>query len=793
MRSMPSHLLLLSLALLGAPASALSGQEATPLERIESELESSPEDVDLLEQAARAAANAEDSDTALWYAKLARDQALADKRLKKKVKELDEFMLALAPPATQADSLLDEYAKEIFVLARTCERRKLYANAVDFLLRCRGTRFEQEANDKLAKLYDNNKVVEALIESGIDIPERPATKKDPAWIEKENAKHSDWSKAWEVEGKNYTIITNVGYEEAHLIHDTMDQMNQNLREIFQHKVRGGSMRRCVIKVYRDQKEFMKQENIDGKTTLGFFNFMQFYIATFDPRSQGGTLTQLWDTLFHEAAHQFKYAVTTNLLPGWGNEGMACYFEGARLLASGSVESNLVPESRLGSLLVLIEQDSPSLKETISYFQPGSYDGMFYPMGWGLTYYLLNYENDRSERVYLPIYKEWWETYTSGKNHDVFERWQDFFIKQAKVPGITNFEQFEAHWKQWIRDLGKLQQGGSEQADAWLARARKQRDDGHPEYALESFRRALDIRPDDPAALLDLARVQLALDQEDAGLFYLRRVWGLCRKQVDGEASVPGMERSWKSLAEEVVADMSKIDELVGKTAAAAGDSFALAMLDESKAVAEASFPRNALYMLEQADTVLGGEGRLEARMRELQSGEQVGLQRWRRLAVTPDLIDWQASPGVTAASGGSLELDTRGQASASTKASMPHSYRYELTLEAKSQGENPVFGLVLGSNPQSGLRILAYLPKQGVAGVFTLKGQPEQLFRLKPPKAEAAKSLRFAIEVEGRRVRFFLNDAELGSEELREDHVRGGVGVFVQDATALVREMRVRY
>jgi hypothetical protein len=774
------------------PVTALARQDS-PLERIETELEFKPDDVELLEQAARAAAEDDDKDTALWYAKMARDLAVGDSKQKKRVKALDEFMLGLGAPESGSDALLDEYAKEVFALARTCERRKLYANAVDLLVRCKGTRYEKEARKKLEKLYGNKKAVEALLASGIEIPEKPATKKDPAWIIKEDAKHSSWDKAWEVEGKNYTIITNVGYEMAHLIHDAMDQMNIKLRSVFKYKERGGGMRRCVIKVYKTQEEFMEKEEIDSRSTLGFFSPGQFYIVTFDPRSGGGSLTELWDTLFHEVAHQFKHSVTTNLLPGWGNEGMACYFEGARLLASGSVKTNLVPESRLKDLQSFIKAGTPTVRETITYFEPGSYDGKYYPMGWGLMYYLLNYENEKSERIYVPIYKAWWETYTGGKKHDVQDRWEEYFIAEANIPGISTLKEFESHWHEWITELGSVHNGGPEQADKMIERARKQIANGFPENALESYEIALEKRPSDPVALHELAKLQLSLEHMDSGMYNLRRLLSMSRGQVDAETAVEGMDQSWEELASEVIATMTEVDKHVGKGSAESGATFAASILTASVAFSEAGYPRNAMYLLQNANTVLGGDGRLTSRITEIGSEEQVNLERWRRLLVPDDLEGWEASPDYSVLDGGNLSVNTGRMASASRMKEMPEDYRYEVWIEPKSGGDGPVYGLVLGSNHQTGLRIFAYLPNSGIAGLFTLKGGPVQLKLLKKPKLEDEDILRFAVEVSGRDVKFFLNDQDLGSTKLRPDHVRGGVGAFVQDGEAIISEMRVRF
>ena len=260
----------------------------------------------------------------------------------------------------------------------------------------------------------------------------------------------------------------MGYEMAHSIAMAMEQMNQ-----FQYKGRGGSMRSCGIRVYATQAEFDELEGEKDESVKGFFVPLENRVATYDPRAEWQPLGELWSTLFHEASHQFTEATTTNLMPGWLNEGTASYFEGATLLPSGQVVANQVPTRRLEELRDFLEKGSPTLKEVVSYFEEGSYDVTYYPFGWGLVYFIQNYEDERSERVYVPIYRDYMQTYTKGGNHDVVGRFVEYFVERAQQPGIETFEQFEARWKQWIQDLADVHFGPSEKADVLLARARKQ--------------------------------------------------------------------------------------------------------------------------------------------------------------------------------------------------------------------------------------------------------------------------------------------------------------------------------
>jgi len=190
-------------------------------------------------------------------------------------------------------------------------------------------------------------------------------------------------------------------------------------------------------------------------------------------------------------------------PSWLNEGTASFFEGARLLPNGAVETNLVPEMRLKDLPYFFKQGKPGLEEVVSWFKPGSYEGEYYPFGWGLVYFLQNYENDKSQRIYEPLYHDYMAAYKSGGKHDVLGRFVEYFVTKAKDPAVKNFADFEARWRKWIQELDELYEGPPEKADALVARGRKQRSDKQLDSAVESLRWALRKRPGDVLANFEL--------------------------------------------------------------------------------------------------------------------------------------------------------------------------------------------------------------------------------------------------------------------------------------------------
>src|SRR5258705_3766419 len=352
-------------------------------------LEFAPDLPEMLDLASRAAQAAGGADEALWYAELAVN-ALAE--IQSPTKEQKALADALAKRLTELDPTGDKgraaiagYAASLFAIGKDCATRKLYVNAVDLLTRCRDSALAVAAEAELAKVYDNKKAVESLIDSGLDVPVKATKKRAPDAAAKEDAKHATWATAWEIKGDQYTVKTDFPRETAESISLAMEQMNRFYRSVFhKNEVGGSKTARVTICIYKSRVEFDENEKENGKpvdpNVAGFFVPNENRVSTYDPRSDKRPLSSLWETLFHESSHQFTHLISADLIPAWLNEGTASYFEGARLRGNGVVEANLVPEERLSSLEILIQQGKPTLEEVVTYFQPGSYEGEYYPFG-----------------------------------------------------------------------------------------------------------------------------------------------------------------------------------------------------------------------------------------------------------------------------------------------------------------------------------------------------------------------------------------------------------------------------
>ncbi|MEM7310493.1 MAG: hypothetical protein AAF682_27710 [Planctomycetota bacterium] len=770
-----------------------AGETEDALERAALALEYTPGDGLLFDVAARACAALDRNDEAYWYASVGLGLVDNSKQGKIAAKHMAELVASLRPTETVPDDLLEEYTETLFKLAQTCQRKKLYANAVDLLARCRGTRFEERAQEQLDKMFSNEKVVQALLASGIDIPAKPATKKSPEWIAREDAKHADWDDAYEIKGNYYTIITNMGYEMAQSMALAMEQMNAFYRRVFRYKERGGTMRRCVIKVYGNRDLFDLHEDMGDKpTTKGFFVPLENRVATYDPRSEGAPLTSLWSTLFHEASHQFTRAVSTELLPAWLNEGTASYFEGATLLPSGFVETNQIPANRLRNLLALLETGRPSVKTVVSYYQPGSYPGEYYPFGWGLAYFIQNYENERSERVYLPIYQDYLGSYKSGGKHNPFDRFVDYFVDKAKQPGIETFDDFVAHWKAWIQDLGAIYNGGAEQADVLVERARKQRADDKPAYAAESYRWALQKR-DDARTSFELGETLAELEHDDGAMQSFRHALALVRAEEDPSTPVAGFDgQSAADVAEECLVRITKVNRNIGDGLRKADAGLTTAVAEVAEGFVDAGFPRSSVQLLDTSAAVLGGSGPLREMRLKIQDEHELDVRRWRRLRVDDELALWQGG-GDWGGEDGDVRVDTDALVTTTYREDVPASYRYEARIYPGDEGDTPVFGIVFGSNNRTGMRMFGVLPGPGIAALVELKEGPEIVDQIGRVPEIGGEGLLLALEVSPESVTFFMQGEKVKELPLTPAEVAGRIGLFAQDTSATFADVRIRY
>jgi hypothetical protein len=782
------------------------GKAQEALDKAKTGLELAPDLPELLDLASRAAQAAGAADDALWFAWLAQDQlgsvaapspaekALSD-QIQKRLGDID-------PISQKGSSAVAGYAAGLFAIAKDCEAKKRFVNAVDLLTRCRGTPSAAAADAELQKIYDNKKAVEALIESGLDVPVKARAKRSPESAGKEDKKHASWGSAWEIKGEQYTVKTDFPRETGDSISLAMEQMNRFYRKVFHvAEFGGGKTARVTLCVYRSREEFdaIEKDKTTGESpdpdVAGFFKPGENHVATYDPRSDKRPLSELWSTLFHESSHQFTHMISADLIPAWLNEGTASYFEGAKLRGNGVVETNLVPEERLQALEILIQEGKPTLEEVITYFQPGSYPGEYYPFGWGLVYFLLNYEDDKSQRVYVQPYQNFMAAYKSGGKHDVKARFVEHFVTKPKQPGVASFADFEARFKDWIHALHGLYYGGPEVADKLIERARKETKDKAYDAAEESYAWALRKRPGDPVAAFELAELFALEKKGDAAIYRYRGAVASLRELPDLAAPLPAAgERTGKDLLELSEKQIGKLDKAFADAKSKADDAFAQAAAETAKGYADKSMPLCALRLIDQSRALYGGAEALAVLRKEIAEKSGADPRRWRRLKIAGELAEWELDGDWKASDGALVASAEKGQGASYGvwRDEAPERFRFEAKVDASGlDKEEGLCGMMFGVN-DAGLRFLAIQGSGGVA-IGTLKKTPELSRPAMALKSAQMASFTLAVEVFPDHVECFVDGKPAGKPLfLDPDEIRGRIGFVIQAGTVTLREVRVR-
>lgn len=211
---------------------------------------------------------------------------------------------------------------------------------------------------------------------------------------------------------------------------------------------------------------------------GWWSPGQAEIHAYDARTRGGSLDSTLETLLHEGSHQFMSTFARGGTPAWINEGTACFFEGSRVMVDGRV---LWPDAARGRLLALATdlgarpRRGPRAREVISYPGPGSYPGNYYHHGWGLAYFLQQWEHPETlEYSYRDRYLELIERYTARDGGQSLSIFEEVVLGPDSPLGHTDLEAFLADWERWIlEEVLPLHQGlPADRRERRMARAKQ---------------------------------------------------------------------------------------------------------------------------------------------------------------------------------------------------------------------------------------------------------------------------------------------------------------------------------
>lgn len=333
---------------------------------------------------------------------------------------------------------------------------------------------------------------------------------------------------------HYRLEGNLEESVVKLVADTMDDIHESYVQIYLAGDESRAREKATIRVHADWEK-MTDEWPGGDRPSGLGGWWEpanKRVVCYDTRTDSGTLDVMLGTLFHEASHQFMTALVENgggWAPAWLNEGTASFFEGAKAMADRRV---LWPDAATGRLrnlqlvmtgLIMIadepeegEEGEParrvlSLDDVIGFSQPGSYPGIMYPYGWGLVYYLQQYEDPKTLAfVWRPYYQRYKDRITTTKPYlDSIELFKEVFLAPGNPGGFSTLKDFELGFGDWIKNEIHPLHVGDQRRELRLARVKQYRD------AAEKGGGAVGREELLERALRDLEFVRTSIDDPDA--------------------------------------------------------------------------------------------------------------------------------------------------------------------------------------------------------------------------------------------------------------------------------------
>jgi tetratricopeptide (TPR) repeat protein len=373
------------------------------------------------------------------------DRALAKMPEEDKETRLLRKQLTEADPlSARRDGLLHKISKDLFQCATMLDDAGHHERALEILDRIRPI----ASGGEFAVISSMAAKIRSSTEK-VDLDKKGGTLRPP----------DGWPLV-ELETNHYFIKANLEPDVAKLLGQTMDEIfGYYVRIYFDGDEKKVDSRKPTIKVHANHEKLMELwGKREGSIPGGWWSPGDWEVNVYDTRTDAGTLDVMLSILFHEASHHFMTMIAMGSgTPSWLNEGTASFFEGASAMADGRVLWPDAPIDRLQTLNMMLGGmtfggKAPKLVDVIGWNQPRSYDAEYYPWGWGLVYFMQQYEDPTTlEYVYRPLYAKYREEIIK-KQGDPKALFEQVFVGPSTPGKQPTLAAWESDWKKWIETV-----------------------------------------------------------------------------------------------------------------------------------------------------------------------------------------------------------------------------------------------------------------------------------------------------------------------------------------------------
>jgi len=455
--------------------------------------------------------------------------SIAQERPRKELKALRERLEAADPIAPDLLDLKALFVKRLLVLADAYEKagRPHSAIRVHKEIRALDPEFKEseEAIQRISSIPDPSLADTAK-------PKDLFADVSEEWIREFDSEHDTWKDRAKVVKDNYTTFSDAGYEVMIQAAEAMEQMNTFYRIFFRYgsEEDGRSVPKINLHIFKNRDEYLSL-GIGPPVEWSGGHFTGSAVETY---IGNGGFEGMITTLFHEAAHQF-IALATNAV-GWLNEGLACFFEGCRILPNGTVLMNMPANHRLFPLAQRMEKgwmsdhmdgmnaeklsdSSPEKSPTFRILLENKYSWgpAWYAPTWGLAYFLYNYQDPLDGRfVYRASFREFIDKSGGRVGEGAIRNFEEVVLGNPSKPtkGFSSKKnglalprtvaELDAVWKEWILKLRDEESGKVMVRHPYLEWARNAIKRGDLDDAQEFFEKGVVEYSESVELLLEFA-------------------------------------------------------------------------------------------------------------------------------------------------------------------------------------------------------------------------------------------------------------------------------------------------